>query len=138
MEDAPKNVSKPEGLAPDGYVVPDKYQDRLIAPPVATAKDALQHDRQEPLGPVVVTLDAQDIGRMYAAGQGPYAFMQELLARMKQHGAPVEGTLRLRLAHGAVVKVKPDPGQQDAFFRYMWLPDEHVQALAVAGLKGAN
>jgi hypothetical protein len=134
----PKDVSKPEGLAPEGYVVPDKYQDRLIAPPVATTRDVLQHEREEPLGPVVLTVDAQTIGAMYASRATPFQYTQMLLERFKALGVPVEGMLRHRLVMGKIAKVKPDPGMQDQWIRYIWLPDEHVQALAQAGLKGVN
>lgn len=137
-EQAPKNATKPEGLVPEGYVIPDKYQDRLIAPPKATARDAIFHEREEPLGPVVLTVDAQTIGAMYASRATTFQYTQMLLERFKALGVPVEGALRHRLCFGQIAKVKPDPGMQDQWIRYIWLPDEHVQALAVAGLKGAN
>ena len=134
MEDAPKNASKPEGLAPDGYVIPDKYQDRLIAPPKATARDAIFHEREEPLGPVVLTVDAQTIGAMYAKRCTPYEYSQMLLERFKALGVPVEGALRHRLVMGQIAKVKPDPGMQDEFIRYLWLPPETFEVLAGKGL----
>jgi hypothetical protein len=81
-----------------------------------------------PLKPVAVALDAQDIGRMAAEGYSPYMFMQFVLEKLKFAGAPVEGTLRLKLAHGAVARVKPDLGR-GAVFQYIWLPEEHVRGI---------
>jgi hypothetical protein len=132
-EEAPKNATKPQGLTPEGYVIPERFRDRLIEPPKAAVRDALQHDRQEPLGPVVLTVDAQDIGRFYANHATPYEYNQYLLSRFKDLGVPIEGMLRHKLVMGAIAKVRPDPGMQDGFVRYIWLPIETMEVLARAG-----
>ena len=81
-----------------------------------------------PLKPVAVALDAQDIGRMTAENYSPYMFNQEILARLKHAGAPVEGSIRLKLAHGAVARVKPDLNR-GAVFQYIWLDEAYVEGM---------
>ncbi len=89
--------------------------------------------------PVAVSISAQDVGRLYAAQRGdcdPRVFMQFVLERLRAAGAPVEGTLRLRLAHGAVARVKPDTKAPQMEFKYVWLPAEHAAALVEYVLHG--
>lgn len=86
------------------------------------------------LKPIVVRISAEDIGRQYAANANrfgkcnPNVFRQFLLERLKEAGAPVEGTLVLKLAHGAVAKIKDDAPQP--YIRYMWLPAEYAATIA--------
>ena len=89
--------------------------------------------------PVAVAISAQEVGRLYAAQNGdcdPRVFMQLVLERLKAAGAPVEGTLHLRLAHGAVARVKPDTKAPQMEFKYVWLPPEHAAALVEYALHG--
>ena len=115
-----------------------KWGSRLAAdlPNIAPVKPA------EPtaLKPVAVTLSARDVERLYVEQRGqcdPRAFMQFLLERLKAAGAPVEGTIRLRLAHGAVARVKPDPQRPSGGFQYLWLPAESAVAIATKGMGAA-
>jgi hypothetical protein len=80
------------------------------------------------LKPIAVALDAQDIGRMAAENYSPYMFNQFLLEKLKAAGAPIEGTLRLRVAHGAVARVKPDLNR-GAVFQYIWLDEAYVEGM---------
>ena len=122
-------------LRQDNWQIPDKYKDRIIEAPQPVVEDALSivPEGREQAVPIVVSLDAQEIGRLYAYSPSPYHFMQELLRKFKAAGAPVEGVLKLRLAHGAVVKVKQQPGQMKMSFDYMWLPAQHVEAIVFTG-----
>lgn len=85
-----------------------------------------------PLGPrpVAVTISANDVAALHACGTRPDAYMQLILAALRDAGAPVEGTLRLRLAHGRLAKVKDDVMKPQDGFVYVWLPDEYVAAIA--------
>lgn len=88
------------------------------------------------LKPIVISVSEDEIGTMYTAQKGncnPNLFTQFLLERFKHFGAPVEGTLVFKLAHGAIARVKPNPLQPQKEFRYMWLPAEYVAAIANAG-----
>jgi hypothetical protein len=78
--------------------------------------------------PIAVALNAQDVGRMYAANYSPYMFMQEVLEKLKAAGAPIEGTIRLRVAHGAVARVKPNL-DNGAVFQYLWLDESYVAGM---------
>jgi hypothetical protein len=72
----------------------------------------------------MVTLDAQELGTMYAAKLSLRQFMQELLERFRAKGAPVEwGGLGLRLAHGQLLHMKTHP-QGPMYHGYLWMPDE--------------
>ena len=42
----------------------------------------------------------------------------------------MEGTIRLRLSHGAVAKVKDSVLQEQDYFEYIWLSEEYVAAIA--------
>ena len=75
--------------------------------------------------PVMITLSEQDIGYMYANKTSPREFMQELLARFKQAGAPIEGSAGfLRPAHGVVLKMKTHPSGNPFLFGYLWITSE--------------
>ena len=117
-----------------GHVVPEKYQDRVKEDRAATQQEALQaieHDRCDK--PIAIWLGAQELGVLVAKRTTPHEFNQDLLRRFRHAGAPVEGLATLRLAHGAIAKVKPDPNNQEMGFRYIWLPCEYAEAIASAG-----
>lgn len=82
------------------------------------------------LQPIQACISADDIRHLYAAGTSPDKFNQLILAKLKDSGAPVEGTLRLRLAHGQVYKVKDNPTKPQEAFMYMWLPETMVHDMA--------
>lgn len=69
---------------------------------------------------------------LYACNTKPHAFNQLLLAKLKDAGAPVEGTLTLRLAHGKLAKLKDSVLEEQVDFTYIWLPDAYVAAIAAA------
>ena len=78
--------------------------------------------------PIVVVLTGLDVMRIKG---GPNEFNQELLARLKAAGGPVEGLAWLKLKYGALARVKPS--LEDARigrFRYMWLPPATVAVVA--------
>jgi hypothetical protein len=89
--------------------------------------------------PVCVALHAQEIGRLYADRVTPFEYMQGLLYRLREAGAPVEGTNILRLAHGKVFKLRQS-NLGRAWVSYLWLPEEKVAELEQwrkeNGLKG--
>jgi hypothetical protein len=120
--------------------IPERYKDRVIEDREATQEEALLAMDPDVLShadkPVAVWLDAQELG-LHVARQGtPHEFNQMLLRKLRHAGAPVEGSDAgfLRLAHGAVAKVKPDPGKKEFGWRYLWLPTEYVAAIA-AGVR---
>jgi hypothetical protein len=94
--------------------------------------------------PIVVSVDAQELGMLAAMHTSPYGYQQYILAKLKESGAPVEGVLDLRLAHGKLARVKNSimgKGQ----FDYMWVPDYFWEAMQQAaqdegflGVKGQN
>ena len=96
-----------------------------------TLVQALSTDAQVP-NPIVVTIDAQVIGALYASRTSPYEFNQFLMQELKSAGAPIEGTLRLRPSHGKVGRVKTSI--EKGHFAYFWISDEHW-ALIQGGLK---
>lgn len=90
---------------------------------------AVQEALQGPK-PISVEISTRDIQMLYACQTSPAAYMQLILAKLKDAGAPVEGVLNLRLAHGAVCKLKDNPLQEQESFVYMWLPEQYVHAIA--------
>lgn len=83
--------------------------------------------------PIAVTLNAQEVGAMYAAHITPYQFMQLLLAKFKDAGVPIEGQLEHKLATGKVFKKKDDLLRNPGTFVYIWLPDAYVEGLDARG-----
>lgn len=83
--------------------------------------------------PISVEISTQDVRVLFACHTKPDAYMQLILAKLKDAGAPVEGTLHLKLAHGRLCKLKDNPLQEQSGFVYMWLPDAYVEAIANAG-----
>ena len=111
--------------------IPDRYKDRVIGDRAATAQEVCQAvDAHHADKPVVVWLDAQDLGVLYSQRTTPNEFNQYLLRKLRDAGAPVEGQAILKLAHGAVAKVKPDPLLHEMGFRYIWLSEEYVEVIA--------
>jgi Zn-finger nucleic acid-binding protein len=117
-----------------GHIVPEKYQDRIKEDRLATQQEqlaAIEHDRCDK--PIAIWLDAQELGVLVAKRTTPTEFNQELLRRFRHAGAPVEGMAHLKLAHGAIAKLKPDPNNQEMGFRYIWMPAPYVEAIASVG-----
>ena len=113
--------------------IPERYADRVKEDREATQAEslaAIEHDRCDK--PIAVWLSAQELGLHVAKHGTPHEFNQLLLRKLRHAGAPVEGSDAgfLRLAHGAVAKVKPDPLLHEMGWRYIWLSAEHVAAIA--------
>jgi len=112
--------------------IPTEYlerAERLTPLPKPPSTEELNQAGQ----PVVVTMDAQEIGALFAVKTTPYDFMQHLLAKFKAAGAPVEGKLRLAVAHGQVYKMKDDLYSKPGTFTYVWLPQPYCDALEAQG-----
>jgi hypothetical protein len=89
--------------------------------------------------PMLVTLDANEIGALYAARTTPDGFVQHILEKLKAR-APwlVEGQLRLRLKYGRIARVK-DSAQGKGFFDYLWLSPAYIEKLnEMGGLADAS
>jgi hypothetical protein len=93
----------------------------------------MEHEEEKPLvegpKPITVAISTHDIQALFAMGTSPDTFNQLILAKLKDAGAPVEGTLHLRLAHGSLFKVKDSIFEEQTEFTYMWLPDAYVEAI---------
>ena len=116
------------------WVVPEKYQDRMKVDRLATQQEAIlavEIDRCDK--PIAIWLDAQELGTLVAQRSTPNEFNQYLLRKLRDAGAPVEGMTILKLAHGAVAKERPDPAKMEFGWRYIWLPQEYVAAIAAGG-----
>jgi hypothetical protein len=115
-------------------VIPEKYKDRVKEDREATqaeALEAVEHDRCDK--PIAVWLSAEELGTMYAKHEArPGFYMQYLLRKLRNAGAPVEGSDAgfLKLTHGAVARVKPDPLKQERGWRFLWMPAPYVAAIA--------
>jgi hypothetical protein len=79
--------------------------------------------------PIAVAISTDDIRMLFATQTNPDEFLQLILAKLKDAGAPVEGALRLRLAHGQVYKMRTDPMKPQDAFEYVWLPEIYVASL---------
>jgi hypothetical protein len=89
-------------------------------------------DIQEQLAgpkPVAAFISSDDIQALFACGTHPDKYNQLILAKLKDNGAPIEGTLRLRPAHGKVFKMKDSVLEEQAGFTYLWLSDAYVDAM---------
>jgi hypothetical protein len=86
--------------------------------------------------PVSILITAQEIGAMTVKRYTPFQFNQVLLERFKHAGAPVEGRLEMRLAHGRIAKVKQTLNSSPEYVQYVWLPDAYVAAIALAAYDG--
>lgn len=92
------------------------------------------------LKPIAIAITSDEVAALYAAQKGdcdPNLFNQYLLERFKAFGAPVEGTVRFKLAHGAIARVKPDATQKQLGFQYLWLPAEYAVAIAQNAVSAA-
>ena len=84
--------------------------------------------------PVAARISTTDVQMLYACNTNPDAFLQCILAALKDAGCPaVEGVLKLRLNRGAVAKMKDNPLEPKDYFEYLWLPPEYVAAIANGG-----
>jgi hypothetical protein len=83
--------------------------------------------------PISIEISTQDVQMLYACQTSPTAYMQLILAKFKDAGAPVEGTLNLKLAHGMVCKLKDNPLQEQIAFTYLWLPEAYVDGMRNIG-----
>jgi hypothetical protein len=87
--------------------------------------------------PVTCEISTEDIQALFVTTQvgpgqfNPYVYSQLILAKLKDAGAPVEGVLHLRLAHGKVFKQKTSDLVEQQSFTYIWLPEAYVD-----GIKG--
>lgn len=82
--------------------------------------------------PIAVTISTNDVRVLFACGTKPDAYNQLILAKLRDAGAPVEGMIRLKLAHGQIAKVKDNPLEPATEFVYVWLPEEYAAAIASA------
>jgi hypothetical protein len=81
----------------------------------------------------VIVITAEEIGQMTAKRYSPYDYQQYVLSKLRAFGAPIEGTIHLKPAHGAVARVKPNAANPQDFFQWMWLDEHYVAAIASAG-----
>lgn len=93
---------------------------------------AVEGSLAEESKPIAVEFNPQEIGIMYAQHYTPEQFNHELLTKLKAAGVPVEGTLKLRLAHGQVYKVREEMAGRGKFV-YMWLPEAYVHGITQRG-----
>jgi hypothetical protein len=84
--------------------------------------------------PVAARISTRDIQMLYACKTSPDAFLQLILAKLKDAGCPaIEGALRLRVTHGKVFKMKTDPLVEQEAFEYLWLPPAYAEAMNMQG-----
>lgn len=88
--------------------------------------------------PIAVLISSLDIQKLAAAKCSPYEYNQLILAKLKDAGAPVEGMVNLKMAHGSVYKMKTNPMIEEPGFTYMWLPEAYVHTLNAMGGVGAR
>jgi hypothetical protein len=79
--------------------------------------------------PIAVTISTIDIQMLVACNTSPTQYIQLILAKLKDAGAPVEGTLNLKLAHGKLFKMKDNPLEEKDCFTYIWLPEAYVDGM---------
>lgn len=91
--------------------------------------DTTPEEPQSEFAPIAVAISTHDIQALYACNTNPDSYMQCILAKLKDAGAPVEGVLKLRLAHGAVCKLKDNPMKPQEEFTYIWIPEEYRLAI---------
>lgn len=83
-----------------------------------------------PVKPIAITINTRDIQMLYAMKTSPDTYHQLLLAKLRDAGGPVEGSIRYRLAHGQLFKLKTNPLKEQDAFEYVWLPEEYVAAMS--------
>jgi hypothetical protein len=86
--------------------------------------------------PIAVDISVDDVRMLTACRTSPDSYLQLILAKLKDAGAPVEGAIRLRLAHGKLFKLKDSVFEEQAAFTYMWLPEAYVHAIAAGDQVG--
>lgn len=91
--------------------------------------DALVGTVVEGPKPIAVQINTADIQMLYASRTSPNSFMQLLLAKFKDAGAPVEGVLHLKMAHGKVFKLKDSIFEEQPAFTYVWVPEAYVAGM---------
>lgn len=82
--------------------------------------------------PIVVTLDAQEIGYLYVGRATPYDYQQYYLRKLKNAGAPIEGLVHLRPSYGVICRVK-ESIQGPGHFDFMWVPPAWAAAINQSG-----
>jgi hypothetical protein len=95
--------------------------------------DAVAQELVQGPKPISISVSTNDVQALFACGTSPDQYNQLLLAKLRDAGAPVEGTLRLRLAHGKLFKMKDSVMQEQSEFTYLWLPDGYVEAIGQVG-----
>ena len=103
---------------------------------MTTENEAVQEILSGPK-PVSVEITTRDVQMLYACQTSPKAYMQLILAKLKDAGAPVEGALNLRVAHGKVFKMKDNPMEEQSSFVYIWIPDAYIEGMR-GGLQEAQ
>ena len=85
--------------------------------------------------PIVIAVDAQEIGALHAAKTNPDEFNQFLLQKFKAAGAPVEWSPRgLKFAHGEMARFRKE--KQPGVFHYAWLPTDYAVTVREAQKSG--
>ena len=87
---------------------------------------ALQMPEPQAQVGICIKIHWREIVRLNNDKTSPTAFNQYLLTQFRAAGAPVEGLINLRLAHGAIARVKPRLDDEDGVFRYVWMTDEQA------------
>lgn len=81
--------------------------------------------------PIAISISTDDVQALFAANTTPFMYQQLILAKLRDNGCTaVEGKAILKLAHGALTKVKDNPLQPETVFCYVWLPAEYAAAIA--------
>jgi hypothetical protein len=114
--------------------IPEKYQDRVLVKDPNLLLSKIQAPEPTVDKVIAIRVAGFEIAALYNDRTKPYAFAQLLLERFKAAGAPVEGVIKFKLLYGKIFKLKSRPG--DCSFRYVWMPEEHCQALGVQGKEG--
>lgn len=86
--------------------------------------------------PIAFTVSTQDIRMLTEMRVGRDQYIQLLLAKLRDAGGPVEGVLKLRLAHGKLAKWRDNPLEPQEQFTYMWLPENYVEGIAQSTVMG--
>ena len=87
---------------------------------------------------ICISIHGSEIMRLYADKAGPTAFNQYLLEKFRIAGAPVEGVVHLKLAHGAIARVKPKVDSPTGTFQYVWMTDEQAAEQRVVEKQAAD
>lgn len=96
-------------------------------------EQAIAKELQQSPKPIAIEMHTDDVRQLFAIGTSGDQYNQLLLAKFKDAGAPVEGLLRLKFAHGRMAKVKDSDLVPQEVFTYIWLPEAYVEAIAHGG-----